>query len=352
MKSPRLTLVVLYGGQSAEHEVSRVSAAHVVAAADPERYDVVCIGIDRDGTWHASPALRFTGAGPREIPGSLPLEGPAVAPGEALGDLADAVVFPVLHGPMGEDGTIQGLLETVGITYAGSGVLASAAAMDKSVANRLFTAAGLEQARYAVLHTRECVEGRLDEVWDELGRNIFVKPVNMGSSIGVTHVRERAGLGPAVAAAGALDEWVIFEEAVKGREIEVAVLGNLEPRASLPGEITPAADFYDYEDKYVDGAATLTVPAPLSPELTDEVRRLAVRAYSALRCEGMARVDFFYEPGGRGFLVNEVNTIPGFTPISMYPRMWDATGLGYAALIDELVSLALERRDRRRRFAG
>ena len=349
MNAPRQTLVVLFGGQSAEHDVSRVTASHVIRAADPSRYDIVAVGIDRDGTWRASPAHEWRGDAGRDTGQSLAVTGEAVEPSAVLRRHAGAVIVPLLHGPMGEDGTVQGLLELLGLPYVGSGVLASAVAMDKGIAKRLFAEAGLPQAGSVTMHYDECSPRNLLMLWNDSTTDLFVKPANMGSSVGVSRASSPEELAAAVDAAARYDSWIVIEEAVHGREIEVAVLGNREPRASLPGEITPSKDFYDYEDKYVDDAATLTVPARLTPGQTEEVRQLAVRAYRALRCEGMARVDFFLEEDGRGFLINEINTIPGFTPISMYPKMWEASGLAYPALIDELVRLALERHSARRR---
>ena len=344
MNAPRTTLVVLYGGQSAEHDVSCVSASHVINAADPALFDVTAVGIARDGSWHRSPALQFTGDTPRSVPPVLTVDGPAIDPSSVLrADHGPTVVIPMLHGPLGEDGTVQGILELMDVPYAGSGVLACAVAMDKGIAKELFAHNAIPQAAHTVLHADECSAERVKRAFETLGGDVFVKPANMGSSVGVSHARTEAEVIAAVALAARYDNWVVIEERVKGREIEVAVLGNRDPRASLPGEITPAADFYDYADKYEDGAAVLSIPAPLTDAQTAEVRELAVRAYKALRCEGMARVDFFLEEPGRGFLCNEINTIPGFTPISMFPKMWDATGLSYRDLITELVRLAKER---------
>ncbi len=347
--------MVLFGGRSAEHDVSRVTARHVLAAADPERYDLDPVGISRDGTWHRAEAARAALADPTTLPDALGIEGPAVDPFSVLvGD--DVCVLPLLHGPMGEDGTVQGLLEVADVPYVGSGVLGSSVAMDKTMAKHLARAAGIEQTRWRELHRDEVVDvpaadAVLDAVVDELGFPMFVKPANMGSSIGVSRADDRDALRTALGTAFALDDWVVVEEGVTAREIEVAVLGHTtSPRASVPGEIRPAAEFYDYDDKYNDGAAELLIPAPLPAEVTDEIRRLACHVFRTYRAEGLARVDFFYEEAGRGLLLNEINTMPGFTPISMYPQMWQATGLPYRALIDELVGLALERHARVSRY--
>jgi D-alanine-D-alanine ligase len=348
----KIRLVVLFGGQSAEHDVSRVSARHVLAAVDPSRYDVQPIGITKQGEWLFSPdASRALMAGPESLPDALPVTGEAIEPLGAVAprDGETVVVFPILHGPMGEDGTVQGLLELAGVPYVGCGVLSSALAMDKAKAKEVLAAAGLPQARFVTAHASDPRDPLVERLADELGLPMFVKPANMGSSIGVTKAHDVSELRAALDTASTFDEWLVCEEAVTGRELEISVLGNLHPRVSVPGEVEPGAEFYDYEDKYVDGRAKLLIPAPLTESEQHEMQELARRAYAALRCEGMARVDFFFEEGGRGFLVNEINTIPGFTPISMYPQMWQASGLGYAALIDELVELALERHRRRRR---
>jgi D-alanine-D-alanine ligase len=340
----RTKLVVLHGGRSAEHEVSNVSAVHVLRALDPDRYDVVPIGITPEGRWVANPAL-LGGVPPNELPPALDATGdevalPAVTSGERT------VVFPVLHGPFGEDGTMQGLLEQLDVPYVGTGVLGSALAMDKCVAKDVLAAHAIPQARYVALREDEVDAAAVERIGRELGWPVFVKPANLGSSVGVTKVAGPTRLRAAVEHALGYDEWVVVEEAIVGREIEVAVLGNRDPEASVPGEIVPGNEFYDYEDKYVEDSADLRVPAPLTDDETAAVRALAVRVFGLLRCEGMARVDFFLSDD-RGFLVNEVNTIPGFTPISMYPKLWEASGVGYSALIDRLVELALERHDRR-----
>ncbi len=361
----RVRLVVLFGGQSAEHDVSRVTARHVLAAADPERYEILPVGITRRGQWVlAEGAVAALAAGPQALPEALAVEGPALDPLPALGEGAGrVVVLPLLHGPMGEDGTVQGLLEVAGVPYVGSGVLGSALAMDKVAAKQMAEATGFAQTRWQGLHRSELLDpliadkpGPVDpdtiddaavaELVGALPFPMFVKPANMGSSIGVSKAQDAAELRAGLATALDHDEWLVVEEGVTAREIEVAVLGHTtSPRASVPGEIVPGADFYDYDDKYADGVADLRVPAPLAPEAAEEVRALACRAFRAYRAEGMARVDFLYEEGGRGFLLNELNTTPGFTPISMYPMLWQASGLPYRALIDELVGLALERHE-------
>ena len=353
----RVRLVVLFGGRSAEHEVSCTTAAHVLQAADPERYEIVPVGITREGEWvRSDDALAALARGTAEFPGKVTAAGTAVEPlptvTPATTDDLPVVVLPLLHGPQGEDGTVQGMLELAGVPYVGAGVLSSALCMDKLKAKEVTAANGIPQTPWIGLRDSELADAAARTAAAGLAYPLFVKPATLGSSVGITKVHGPDELGPALALAAEYDEWLVVEQGVEGgREIEVAVLGNQEPRASLPGEIVPGGEFYDYEDKYVDGTSEGLIPAPLSEEATAEVRRLAVESYEALRCEGMARVDFFYQEDGAGFLLNEINTIPGFTPISMYPKMWEATGLGYSDLVDELVRLAVERHERRSRFS-
>ncbi len=347
----RVRLVVLFGGQSAEHDVSCVTAKHVVAAADPARYDIDPIGITREGTWvQAEDARAAIEQGAAALPESLAADGTVIDHEAAIVPTTSGetvVVFPLLHGPMGEDGTVQGLLEQAGVPYVGAGVLGSAVAMDKPTAKKVLAFEGIPQARWLAYRNSDLDALPLDEIEAELGLPCFVKPANLGSSIGVTKAHDRNELVAALELAFSYDEWVLAEEAVDGREIELAVLGNTDLRVSVPGEVASAAEFYDYEDKYVDGRADLIIPADLPVDVVARFQDLARRAYRALRAEGMARVDFFYEEGGRGPLLNEINTIPGFTPISMYPKLWAASGIAYDQLIDELVTLALERHERR-----
>jgi D-alanine-D-alanine ligase len=345
----RIRLVVLFGGRSAEHEVSCVSAASVLGAVDRQRYDVQPVGITRDGTWVlATDALAALEAGASALPPRLTADGteldplPTIAPA-AASSAAPTVVLPLLHGPLGEDGTVQGLLELAGVPYVGAGVLGSALCMDKAKAKDVLARADLPQARWIGLRDTEVHDDLVDRVATELGWPVFVKPANLGSSVGVSKVAGPDELDAAVALALSYDEWLVIEEGITGREIECAVLGGAEPAASLPGEILPKAEFYDYEDKYSGAGADLVIPADLPDEVVKEVRTLAVAASRALRVDGMGRVDFFYEEGGRGLLINEINTIPGFTPYSMYPQMWAASGVPYDELIDRLVGLALER---------
>ena len=295
----RIELIVLFGGQSAEHEVSCTTAAHVLRAVDPTKYRITPIGISLDGTWAvATDARAALDAGPHALPGRLDPSGTATSPGEIIAASVPAgttVVLPLLHGPMGEDGTVQGLLELAGVAYVGSGVLGSALAMDKAMAKQVLAANGIPQAHYRSFHESELTPGLPQQLADELGLPVFVKPANMGSSVGVSKAKTVEALRDAITSALAYDEWVVVEETVTGREIEVAVLGNLEPRASVPGEIIPGAEFYDYADKYLDNGSQCLIPAPLGAEPAAEVQRLAVEVFRVLRCQGMARVDFFYK---------------------------------------------------------
>ncbi|MBI4261266.1 MAG: D-alanine--D-alanine ligase [Actinobacteria bacterium] len=352
-------VAILFGGRSAEHEVSVVSAGSVIRALDPERYEAVPIGITREGTWHlmAAPPALVPGSG--RLPGvaegsgiavELAREGDetALVSAEGLREPID-VVFPILHGPYGEDGTVQGMLELAGIPYVGAGVLASAVGMDKAVQKVLFRAAGLPVVEHEVVHERDWEEDReaVEARAGHLGYPIFAKPATLGSSVGITKVGEPGRLVAALELAFRYAGKALLERAVEGaREIECAVLGNDDPVASLPGEIVPGGEFYDYRAKYLDEEGTrLIVPADLPEEVVEEVQRMAVAAFRAIDCSGMARVDFFFrEP--RDLILNEINTIPGFTSVSMYPKMWEASGLPYPELIDRLVELAVERHQR------
>ena len=345
-------VLLLFGGRSAEHDVSRVTAVAVARALDPARYDVVPVAITTDGKWLLADSARLAiEAGPAALPSAFPIDG-EVAP--ALGALDVDVVLPLLHGPYGEDGTVQGLLELADLPYVGSGVVGSAVAMDKVMMKRAFAAEGLPYARSLAFRESRAQTALLDEVEDELGYPCFVKPANLGSSVGVSKANDRRGLEAACVGAFYYDEWIVVEEAIIGREIELGVLGDDPPTVSVPGEIVPGADFYSYADKYEADDAELLVPAPLTADQVADAQVLACRAFEACGCEAMARVDLFLEETGpaRGFLVNEVNTIPGFTPISMYPRLWEATGVPYAELLDRLIELAIARHARRARRAG
>lgn len=341
----RLRLVVLFGGRSAEHDISCISAGHVLAAVDPDRYDVVPLGITRAGIFV------LADPGPQ-----LEAKGDAVALHDVLGDVgrsaeAPTVVLPILHGPNGEDGTIQGALEIAGVPYVGSGVLSSAVSMDKDMAKTVLGAWNIPQTEWRTLHAHSRPDDAgLSAILAELGPVVFVKPANMGSSIGVSRVGATEGasaLTEAIDTALRYDDVVVVEAGVEGRELECAVLGNEEPRASVLGEVLTDATFYDYQDKYFDGTSTTVIPADLDPTTMAAAQALAIHSFEALRCAGMARVDMFLRDDGQ-LLVNEVNTIPGFTSISMYPKLWEASGLSYPDLVDELVAFALKAHERRR----
>jgi D-alanine-D-alanine ligase len=341
-------VLLLFGGRSAEHDVSRVTAVAVARALDPARYDVVPVAITTDGRWLLADSARAAiEAGPKELPGAFAVDG-EVAP--AVGALDVDVVLPLLHGPYGEDGTVQGLLELADLPYVGSGVVGSAISMDKVAMKHAFKAAGLPYARTVEFRDGHDRDALADAVEAELGYPCFVKPANLGSSVGVSKASDRSTFDVACDLALSYDEWIVVEEAIAGREIELGVLGDDPPTVSVPGEIVPGDEFYSYADKYEADDAQLLVPAPLTDAQVADAQLLASRAFAACRCEAMARVDLFLTDAG--FLVNEVNTIPGFTPISMYPRLWEATGVPYAELLDRLIDLAVQRHERRAARAG
>jgi D-alanine-D-alanine ligase len=345
----RQRVLLLFGGRSAEHDVSRVTAVAVARALDPARYEVVPVAITTAGRWVlADSAQRALAGGPAALPSAFAVDGD-VAP--ALGALDVDVVIPLLHGPYGEDGTVQGLLELADLPYVGSGVVGSAVAMDKIMMKRAFASAGLPYARTVEFRDGHDGAALADEIRAQFGYPCFVKPANLGSSVGVSKVHDAAELAAACELALGYDEWIVIEEAIAGREIELGVLGDDPPAVSVPGEIVPGAEFYSYADKYEADDAALLVPAPLDAAQVAEAQLLACRAFEACRCEAMARVDLFLTDDGT-FLVNEVNTIPGFTPISMYPRLWEATGVPYPELLDRLIDLARARHTRRAARAG
>lgn len=358
--SERLRVGVIFGGRSGEHEVSVMSARGIVRALDPSRFEPVPIGIDREGRWQLvdTSALLLP---PAAAAGQAVGEGALVAAGrsEALarapsGDLRREfgvdVFFPIVHGTQGEDGALQGLLEMAGAPYVGCGVLGSAVGMDKDVSKRLLRDAGLPVVDFVVARSGAAADAGLEaRVRAELGYPCFVKPANLGSSVGVTKVRSATELPHAVAQAFRYDRKLVIERAIDAREIETAVLGLERPEVSVPGEIVPRHEFYSYEAKYLDPeGAELLVPAPLTQEQTREVQRLSLRAFEALELEGLARVDFFLERRTGRWFVNEVNTLPGFTEVSMYSRMWEHSGLSYRDLVSRLIDLALERFQARR----
>lgn len=349
------TLCIICGGQSAEHEVSLQSARNVVAAIDSNRFDTTLVGIGKEGDWHLYPPDAFlcNADDPQAI--CLAHPGPAVVLTSA-GQSAQLVsldghsarididvAFPVLHGTFGEDGTIQGLLKMAHVPYAGCDLASSANCMDKDIAKLLLEANGIRVAKAHVLSRPDLADWSPASAVADLGLPLFVKPARLGSSVGISKVENASDLAGAVAEAFRFDTKVLIEEGIVGREIEVAVLGNRSPEASLPGEVIPKGAFYSYTAKYVDDdGAVLIAPADMGEELTERVRQEAIRGFLALGCSGMARVDFFVTDKGE-IVLNELNTIPGFTRISMYPRLWQVTGVTYPELVDRLVELAFER---------
>jgi D-alanine-D-alanine ligase len=313
----KLRVAVVYGGRSGEHEVSIRSAESIIGAMDSSKYEVLRYFVDKEGKWSPKPILPEPGAQ------------------EGID-----VVFPVLHGTFGEDGTMQGLLELADLPYVGAGVLASSLAMDKDIMKRVCGERGLPVVEYLTLHRGQ---PDTDRIAKRFPFPMFVKPANLGSSVGISKVRNEAELGAAIALAAQYDRKIIVERGIIGREFECSVLGNEDPAASMPCEILPSREFYDYEDKYLLDQAKFKLPADLSPPKTDELRRLAVECYRAAQCEGMARVDFLLEQTTDRLYINEINTIPGFTSISMFPKMWEYSGLPYPQLIDRLIQLALDR---------
>jgi D-alanine-D-alanine ligase len=385
----RLRVGILFGGRSGEHEVSLLSAASIFKAIDPKKYDVVPIGITKQGRWltdlHAEHLLRgepklnaqhLRAGDPEATPGAavlahgesvlvppvpsdssiVPFDNakPAVAAPRAI-DVD--IIFPVLHGTFGEDGTIQGLLELADIAYVGSGVLGSAAGMDKDVMKRLFRDAGLPLVKHVTILRRrwEAEPKKMRrQIESVLKYPVFVKPANLGSSVGISKAHDSAELGPAIEEAAKYDSKIIIEQAVggkrgKAREIECSVLGNDDPKASVCGEVIPAKEFYDYDAKYIDQGSKLLIPAKLSRGQQKQVQQMAVRAFQACDCAGLARVDFLMDPATEKIYLNEVNTMPGFTSISMYPKLWAASGIEYPELIGRLIELGLERHAERKR---
>ena len=385
----KLRVGILFGGRSGEHEVSLLSAASVLNAIDKQKYEVVPIGITKEGRWltesHAERLLRGENApaesgrhlragDPEATPGAVTLaKGEAVivppvpqahglVPFESAAISAQKgidvdVIFPVLHGTFGEDGTIQGLLELADIPYVGAGVLGSAAGMDKDIMKQLFAFAGLKIVKHmTVLRSQwEKDPKKVTKlVESKLKYPVFVKPANLGSSVGISKAHDRKELGPAIEEAAKYDRKIVIEEGVggkkhKARELECAVLGNDEPQASIVGEIVPAAEFYDYNAKYIDEGSQPVIPAKISKKQMKEVQEMAIRAFQSVNCSGLARVDFLMDPKSGKLYLNEINTMPGFTSISMYPKMWAASGLEYPRLIDKLIQLALERHQEKKK---
>jgi D-alanine-D-alanine ligase len=354
----RLRVVVLFGGKSVEREVSRLSARTIAGALDPGKYEVVPLAVRADGRFlPAADSRRLLAEGKvpqRFLAGDNAADSSsqAVVPAEIAPGKAD-VVFPIIHGTTGEDGTLQGFLDFLGIPYVGAGVTGSALGMDKSVFKSLLRDAGLPTTKFYPLSRRRRAGVRAQLSADTLSFSLplFVKPACGGSSVGVTKVKRWEDLDAAVDLALRYDEKVLIEECVDARELECAVLGNEEPRASIVGEVVPGREFYDYDDKYREDNAKLLIPAPIPHAVSDEVRSLAVKAFRVAGISGMARVDFFLERGTDRVLVGELNTLPGFTAISMYPKLWEASGLPLGKLLDELIRLAIERKEKRDRLS-
>jgi D-alanine-D-alanine ligase len=373
----KLRVGILFGGRSGEHEVSLLSAASVVNAIDKAKYEVVPIGITKDGRWltaeHAERLLKGNaGEGARATQTQLRAGDPEATPGAAVLATGESVVvppeparrainvdviFPVLHGTFGEDGTIQGLLELADIAYVGAGVLGSSVGMDKDIMKSLFRAAGLPIVKHVTV-LRSQFEGEPKKVKklveSKLKYPVFVKPANLGSSVGISKAHDRKELGPAIAEAAKFDRKIVIEEGVggkkhKAREIECAVLGNEDPKASIAGEIVPCKEFYDYDAKYLAEGSELMIPAKITKAEMKTAQKLAVAAFQAVDCTGLARVDFLMDPKSRKIYVNEINTMPGFTAISMYPKLWAASGVTYPELIDRLIRLGMERHEDKKR---
>jgi len=345
----KLRVGVIFGGRSGEHEVSIASAASIFKHLDRRRYEPVPIRIEKDGRWALGgriPTAISAGEVLKEGAGEA-LQ--TVEPTAAVSRTGVDVIFPVLHGTYGEDGTVQGLLELANVPYVGCGVLGSAVGMDKAVMKTLFAARGLPVCPYLVTRHHEWQRGGdaiRRQVEEQLRYPVFVKPANLGSSVGISKAKSESDLNAAMELALQFDRKVVIEAAVpNAREIECAVLGNDDPEASLPGEVLPAREFYDYEAKYLDDASKTVIPAPLSEPQTAEIRSMSIEAFKAVEGSGMARVDFLLARESGELFLNEVNTIPGFTTISMYPKMWEATGVSYPELLDRLIQLALERHD-------
>lgn len=358
----KLRVGIIFGGRSGEHEVSLQSAKNVISALDRKKYEVVLIGIDKEGGWYLQSDAQFLlkGEDPKLIQlnksedeiGLLPMPREAnlisLTGKRKIGQLD--VVFPVLHGPYGEDGTIQGLLEMANIPYVGAGVLGSSLSMDKDVMKRLLREAGIPIAKFLTFKREDYEKGEITFTGASkgVGSPLFVKPANLGSSVGITKVKKKSKFRSALKEAFSYDNKILIEENIEGREIECSVLGNEDPIASVPGEIIPRHEFYSYEAKYIDEkGAALDIPAKISPPLKKKVQKLALKSFKVLCCSGMARVDFFIRKVTEEVILSEINTIPGFTKISMYPKLWEASGISYRELIDRLIQLAIERHKRK-----
>ncbi len=354
MSQQKIRVGILFGGKSAEHEVSLRSAKNVADAINKDKYEVVLIGISKSGTWLLPDQAQFllNGDDPKKIALNTEQSTETALTPQSSGTLASQalppldVVFPILHGPMGEDGTVQGLLKLANVPFVGPDVLGSAVGMDKDIMKRLLRDAGIPISKFKAFEKEDAID--FDEVSTELGLPMFVKPANMGSSVGVGKVKTKEQFDDIVADAFKYDTKIIIEEFIDGRELECAVLGNQNPKASVIGEISPNQEFYSYDAKYIDeDGADLAIPANIDPEIAKEMQEMSIKTFKVLCCEGLSRVDCFLTKDNQLY-VNEINTIPGFTKISMYPQLWEATGISYADLIDQLITLAIERFDRQK----
>ena len=354
MSGKKIRVGVIFGGKSGEHEVSLTSAKNVIAAMDKEKYEVVPVGITKAGDWISGPEVMAQLTATASMPPQLAAQtaanrvsfsGDSLAPqGAGVGQLD--VIFPVLHGPLGEDGTIQGLLELANLPYVGCGVTGSATAMDKAIAKDLFRANGLPIVPHQVVLRRAWQANRaqvIARLEAELSYPMFAKPANLGSSVGISKADHAAELQAGLDEAARFDRKLIVEAGIEAREIEVSVLGNDDPEASVPGEVIPSREFYSYAAKYIDDDSRLLIPAPLTTAQMEQIQEMAIAAFKSLDCAGLARVDFLMDKQTEAIYLNEVNTMPGFTAISMYPKLWTASGLPYPKLIDRLIELALER---------
>lgn len=357
MKMGKKRVGIIFGGKSAEHEVSLQSAKNIVDAIDPERYEAVLIGIDKQGSWHVSDPTNYLihADDPKRIQLNTSTEMISIIPGERhVQDEDDKAyvlnaldaVFPIVHGTLGEDGSLQGILRIADVPFVGPSVLSSAICMDKDIAKKLLAVAGIQVAKGFTFTREERDAISYEEVAATLGDSMFIKPANQGSSVGVSKVETKEEFERGVADAFLYDHKVVIEETVQGREIECSILGNEDPIASIPGEILPQTSFYSYESKYIDeDGATLEAPANLTDEQVKAVQDVSIRAYKTLQCEGLARVDVFLTEDGTIY-VNEINTLPGFTKISMYPKLWEISGMSYTDLIHRLIELGIERHER------
>jgi len=345
----RTKIALLFGGRSAEHEISLVSAASIYKNLNPQKFDIRSIYINKEGSWRLvpSPLLSFAELSEGRFFSFIPWSS-----GKDTQNIKVDIYFPVLHGPFGEDGTIQGFFEMADVPYVGATVLGSAASMDKATAKILFQANNLLQAKYAVFLEKEWLFQTkiiLKKIEEEFSLPLFVKPANLGSSVGISFVKDYEELGKALTEAFLYDKKILIEEAIQGREIECSVLGNENPKASLPGEVIPHREFYDYQDKYIDNKTTFGIPADLSDNITKKIQDLSIKAFKAVDCSGMARVDFFLQDKTNTIYLNEINTIPGFTEISMYPKLWEISNLAFPDLLETLIDLGLEKHRTKKR---